>query len=117
MAEPDTFAHGQQSIGGVDRGELDPETITGVAQEQRIANRLGRSDDQETPGVRRERHQPPGVGHLDSLRDIVRLQDAETAGQLRRRQAARQLDQRQRIPTCLGEDPVPDTLIERERHR
>ena len=56
MAEPDTFAHGQQSIGGVDRGELDPETITGVAQEQRIANRLGRSDDQETPGVRRERH-------------------------------------------------------------
>ena len=45
-----------------------------------------------------------------------RLRQAEAACQLGGREAARQLEQGQRVPPGLGQDPLPDLLIERPRH-
>ena len=45
------------------------------------------------------------------------LDQAEAARQLRRRQPPRQLEQRQRVAACLGDDPVADPLIQLEPHR
>ena len=45
--------------------------------------------------------------------EIARFGYPEPSGQLRRRQAPRQLDQRERIAVCLRKDPVTDPLVQR----
>ena len=45
-----------------------------------------------------------------------RLRQAEATRQLGGREAARQLEQGQRVPPGFGQDPLPDLLIERPRH-
>src|SRR4029078_12187350 len=42
-----------------------------------------------------------------------RVRQPESAGELRRRQAARQLQQRKRVPPRLGDDPVAHTVVQR----
>ena len=49
MAEGHAFIERQQPVRRVDRGERDPEALAGALQEQRIADRLGRRDEQQTP--------------------------------------------------------------------
>ena len=65
----------------------------------------------------RQGREAPDVGVLDALREVTRFGDPEAAGQLRRGQAPRQLDQRQRVAPRLGQDPVADPLVQGERHR
>ena len=103
MAEGHAVLQHQQAVRRVDRGELDPEALAGALQEQRIADRLGRRDEQQTTCVAREGLEPPDVARLDPVRQVAGLRHAEAAGQLRRRQAPRQLEQRERVPACLRE--------------
>ena len=59
----------------------------------------------------------PDEALLDPSREALRAQQPEAARQLRRREASRQLEQRQRIAPRLGDDPVADPLVELESHR
>ena len=47
MAEGHALVQRQQAVRRVDRGERDPEALAGALQEQRIADRLGRRDEQQ----------------------------------------------------------------------
>ena len=53
-----------------------------------------------------QRLEPPDVALLDPVRQIAGLRHPEPAGQLRRRQAPGQLEQRERVAPRLGDDPV-----------
>src|SRR5262249_45965102 len=54
---------------------------------------------------------------LDPPRKLLRIHPPETDGQLAGRQPTRQFQQRQGIATRLGDDPVPDPLVQHESHR
>ena len=98
-------------------GERDPESLGCSQQQQRIADRLSRRDQQQTSRVVGERLNPTNEAFLDSPCEPLRLDQAEAARQLPCRQAPRELEQRQRIPARLGDDPVSDSLIQFEPHR
>ena len=53
-----------------------------------------------------KRLEPPQEALLDPPRQRLRAEQAEPAGQLRRAQPSRQLEQRQRIAPRLGHDPI-----------
>ena len=116
MTEGHALADHQQPVGlRLCRGRRrDPEPLGRAPQQQRIADRLSRRDQQQTPRVVRQRLKPTNEALLDPSRQRLRAHQTEAAGQLRRRQPPRQLQQRQRIPPRLGDDPVPDSLIQSE---
>jgi hypothetical protein len=95
----------------------DPELSGGSQQQQRIADRLSRRDQQHTSRDVGERLNPTDEAFLDSPCEPLRLDEAEAARQLPCRQAPRELEQRQRITARLGDDPVSDSLIQFETHR
>ena len=98
-------------------GERDPESLGCSQQQQRIADRLSRRDQQQTSRVVGERLNPTNEALLDPPCEPLRLDEAEAARQLPCRQAPRELEQRQRITACLSDDPVSDSLIQLEPHR
>jgi hypothetical protein len=98
----------------VHRGDRDPETLACSQQQQRIADRLGRRDQQQASRVVGECLDPANEAFLDSPGEPLGLHQAEAARQLPCRQPPREFEQRQRIPVRLGDDPVPDSLIELE---
>ena len=98
-------------------GERDPESLGCSQQQQRIADRLGRRDQQQTPRVVGERLNPTNEALLDPPCEPLRLDQAEAARQLPCRQAPRELEQRQRITACLSDDPVSHPLIQLEVDR
>ena len=56
-------------------------------------------------------------GLLDAARQRSRVGEPEPAGELGRRQPARQLEQRERVAARLGEDPVAHALVHAARAR
>jgi hypothetical protein len=95
----------------------DPEPLGRAPEQQRIPERLGRRDQQQAPGVIRKPLELPDEALLDVPREVLRAEEAEATGQLGRRQPLWQLEQRERIPARLGDDPVADLRIQREPHR
>ena len=92
--------------------------LGGLEQERGIADRLGGRDQQEL--LRRRGHplHPTSEGLLDAGRQRSGVGQSEAARQLRRVAAARQLEQRQRVAGRLGDDAVPDAIVQRARdHR
>ena len=119
MAERHPLADRQQPVrvrGDVSRWR-DPESLRRTPEQQRIADRLRRRDQQQKARLIRERHKSSNEVLLDPPGQRLRPQQPEPARQLRRRQPARQLEQRQWIPPRLGDDPVPDALIQLKPHR
>ena len=118
MPERHPLADRQQPVRlrGLRGRRPDPEPLGRAPQQQRIADRLRRRDQQQTPRVLRERLESSDEALLDPSSQRLRAQQTEAARQLRRRQPPRQLEQRQRIPARLGDDPVPDPLIQLEPH-
>ena len=69
-------------------------------------------------GLGRKRLELSPEALLDAARQRPHVGTAEPTRQLRRDQSPRQLHQRQRVAPCLGDDPVPHTLVEPTRdHR
>jgi hypothetical protein len=118
MPERHSLADRQQPVrlSGLRGLRSDPEPLGRAPQQQRIADRLRRRDQQQTPRVIRERLESSDEALLDPSCQRLRAEEAEPARQLRRRQPPRQLEQRQRIPPHFGDDPVPDSLIQFEPH-
>src|SRR5215216_3129528 len=99
---------------GVHGRDRDLEPLACRQQQQRIADRLSRRDHHHTPRVLREHLNPTNEALLDSPCEPLRLDQAEAARQLPCRQPPRKLQQRQRIPARLRDDPVSDPLIQSE---
>jgi hypothetical protein len=116
MTERHALSECQQLIGRrLDRRGRNPEPL-GRAQQQRIADRLRRCDEQQTLRVIRERLELSSEALLDPSRKRMRLKHPEPAGQLRCREPSRQFEQCQRVPTCLRDDPVAHSLVQHEPH-
>ena len=105
-------------LGAPSRRPAIPSRSAARQQQQRIADRLGRRDQQQTPRVVGERARAGGRSSPRSApRAPCGAEHPEPAGQLRRGQPSRQLEQRQRVAPRLGDDPVADPLVQHEPHR
>ncbi len=98
---------------GARRVGRDPEPVGGAPQQARVAERVGGGSQQQALAVARERLDAIAVALLDPARQRARV--GQAAGQLGRRQAARQLEQRERVAARLGEDAVAHARVEPAR--
>jgi hypothetical protein len=116
MMEGHALRECQQSVRRLKGRERDPESLARPLQEQRIADGLGRCHQQQASRVFGEGLESPDVALLDLLREIARFRYSEPAGQLRRCQPSGQLEQGERVPACLREDPVEHWPVQHEAH-
>ena len=95
-------------------GRVRPDAeVLGRAPEQRdVADGLGRRRQQQPLRLRLQRPEPSQEALLDADRQRTRRGHPEPAGELGRRQPARQLQQRQRVAARLGDDAVADALVD-----
>ena len=98
------------------RVAVDPERGGRLPHQQRIAHRLGRRDQEQEPRRRRQLRQALLEALLDAAGQRRPAVQPQPARQLGGRQAAWQLQQRQRIAARLGHDPIAHPLVERTRH-
>ena len=75
-------------------------------QQRRIADRLGRGDEQQPLALGGQTFDPLPEALLDPARQRQRGRQGEAACQVRRRQPVRQLEQCERIPVRLGDDSL-----------
>ena len=108
--------HQPRLRGGRPRGGVDPERGGRLPQQERIADRLGRRDQEQQPRGRRQLRQALLEALLDAAGQHRPAVQAEPARQLGGRAAPRQLQQRERVAVRLGHDAIPDALVERTRH-
>ena len=104
-------------LGRRNRFSPEPESLGRPPQQRDVAHRFGRRREYQLLGLGRERFESPQEAPLDLARQRPCVWKAESARQLGRRQAAGQLHQRERIAARLGDDPVPDPLVEYSRQR
>ena len=98
------------------RGRLrDPKLLRRAPQKRRVADRFCCRQEQQPPRVAREPHQPPREALLDPGGQRQRCRQPETSGELGGRQPARELQERERIPACLGDDPLEHGLVQPRR--
>ena len=94
-----------------------PSMLGGAPQQAQIAQRLGRRRQEQKLRVARKRLDALEEAVLDAARQRARVGEPEPARELRRRQSARQLDQRERVAAGLAEDPGLHPLVERPGDR
>ena len=114
MAEAHAVVDRDQVLGvGQRLMTIQVHALGGLEQERGIADRLGRREQQDL--LRRRGHplHPASEGLLDADRQRRGVGEPKAAGQLRRVAAARQLEQRQRVAGRLGDDAVPDAVVQR----
>jgi hypothetical protein len=98
------------------RGRLrDPKLLRRAPQKRRVADRFCCRQEQQLPRVAREPRQPSRETLLDPRGQRQRRRQPETTGELSGRQPARQLQERERIPACLGDDPLEHGLVKPRR--
>ena len=83
--------------------------------ERRVADRLGCGHEQQASRVTWKLGKPPREALLDARGQRHRRWQAEPARELCRRQPARQLQQGERVPACLDNDPLQHVLIQPRR--
>ena len=98
------------------RGRLrDPKLLRRAPQKRRVADRFCCRQEQQPPRVAREPCQPPREALLDPGGQRQRCRQPETSGELGGRQPARELQERERIAACLGDDPLEHGLVQPRR--
>ena len=120
MPEPHSCPEFQQPGLGRRRRRLnrDSEPCGRLPHQARVADRIGRCQQQQPPGLGRQGLRPAAEALLDPPRQRYRAGQPEPARQFRQGQPPRQLQQRQRVAPRLGDDLITDPLIERRReHR
>ena len=113
MEEPYSRPHLDQAgvLRRARRPRIDPGQGTCPPQQRRIPGRVGRRQQHQPPRRLGQQLQPPPEALLDPPRQPRRPAEPGPARQLGRRHAPRQFQQRQRVPRCLGHDPVDHLLI------
>ena len=86
--------------------------VRGAAQEPRIAQPLGRRQQQHRPSTRVERPYPRCEQAGESLADRQGVRERSRAAKLLDRQRAGQLHERQRVAVRRGDDVVGDDLVD-----
>src|SRR6185312_1936513 len=76
-----------------------------------------RRKQQQTPSILGDPADTSYEALLKPPRHRLRLRQPEASGKLHRRQSSWQLEQRQRIPAELRDDPVEDALVQLEPQR
>ena len=114
MTEHNSFAESQQAIrfDGVSGRFRDTEPLSRPPDKRQIARRVRRGDEQQAPRVTRKPRQPAREALLDLSGQGQRRRQAEPTGELCWRQAAWQLQHRERIPVRLEDDAFQYTLIQ-----
>ena len=115
MAKPHPRADLEQTRLGRRRRGLgsEPEPLCGPPQHRRVADGLGRRDQQQLLRLRREHLEAPAEALLDMTCQGSRGWMCESARRLIRCQPQRQLEQRERISARLGDDAVAHLLVQR----
>ncbi len=109
---PRTELDQPRRLGRRRRVRPDGEPLGHPPQQRHVPHRLGGRRQQQPLRRNRKRPDAPQETLLDLTRQRPRVRTPEPTGQLRRRQPPRQLQQGQRIAAGLGDDPVPDALVE-----
>ena len=120
MPKPNSATDLQQSrsSGGPETGVGDPEPLRGPQEESGIAGRLRGGEQQQPLRVLGQSLKAQHEVLFDSALKRQCPRKAEAAGQLVRRQAARQFEERERVAFGFGEDLIADPLVEwRVEHR
>jgi len=98
--------------GGYDRVPVDAEALRRAPYLHRVGKLLGRGDHQQPARVVRQLVDTLPEALLDTPRYLRRAVQPDSNGELRRRHAARELEQCQWIAVRLRDDAVTDTVIE-----
>ena len=93
-----------------------PSAAAAAPEQERVADRLGRRDEQQQAGRLRQRLEPLLVARLDAAGQRGLAVEPEAARQLGGRAAARQLEQGERVAARLGHDAIAHALVERAGH-
>jgi hypothetical protein len=117
MAERHRVVEGQEAfrLDHVCGRFRDPEQLGRPPQQHGIPERLRRGHEQERSRLERRPGQPAREAPLDPRRQGQRRRQAEAAGELGRGEPAGKLQDRERIPASLGDDPLEDRLVESRR--
>ena len=91
----------------------DSELLRRPPNECRVAHRISCREEQQASRVTWKTGQPPGEALLDARGQRHRRGQTKPARELCRRQPARQLQQGERVPAGLDDDPLQHVLIER----
>ena len=119
MTEPHARADLDQAcrLGRSRRLGPDAELLGRAPQQRHVADRLRRRQQQQAPGLGRERRQLPYEALLDTAGQRHLHGQPESARDRDRLPPARQLEQRERVAAGLAEDPVPNPRVERPGDR
>jgi hypothetical protein len=90
----------------------DAEPLGRPPQQRRVTHRLGGRRQQQPLRLTRKRPDAPQETLLDLPDQGSRVRTPEPAGQFRHRQPACQLQQGQGVAAGLGDDPIPDPLVQ-----
>jgi hypothetical protein len=90
----------------------DPEPLSRSPDQRRIADRVSGRHEQQASRLRWQPRQSPSEAFLDAVGEGQCGGQTEPTRQLRGRQPARQLQQGERIPACLGDDALAHALVE-----
>ena len=99
--------------GGVRRRGGEPEPVDRSPQQRRVADRVGRRHEQQTPTLFGELLELPREAELDAVRQRHHAGRPKAPRELRGRQAPRQLEQRKWVAARLGDNAVSQAHVER----
>jgi hypothetical protein len=105
------------TLRGTSRTRVDPEQLAGPPQQRGITDGLGRRHKQQGPRLGRKLHQAPPKTLLDPARQPDLLEQPKPARKLVQTESSRKLEQRQRVPLRLGQDPLDDLSVDAARQR
>src|SRR4051812_33083968 len=101
---------------GGERALFDAEPVSRAPDERRVADRLGPRQEPEAPRWLRQLADPLEIVILEVAREVRHSEELEAARQLRCADAARQIEQSERVAARLGDDAVADAIVEPTRH-
>ncbi len=113
LGRPSSSRPSASTMAAADRGDSE---LPGRPPHQcRVADRVSRGDKQKASRVGWQARQPSRKALLDARGQRHRRRQTKSARELCWRQPARQLDESERIPAGLGNDPLQHALIEPRR--
>ena len=112
MAERDLRPELEQPgcLRGHDRALVEVELASGTPDRADVTGRLGRRDEQEPLGRRGKRTNLTEEVPFESPVDRERLGELRGSGELVGRQLPTELDERERVPTRVGEEASADVV-------
>jgi hypothetical protein len=102
-------------LGGCGGRDGDAQALRGAPQQERVTERLGRRDEQQSAGLAGKLLDSPVEQVLDGTR--ARCGHPESAGQPGRGRHRRKLEQGQRVAPRLRDDPIAHLLVQRRTDR